>query len=347
MPLDQAWAVGNGAENSVEGARLSLYASTKGGRGVIQPEDMRVTALPTPGGFVRILSGACASPNDYLGENGGSQSYSGREISSTDFPVAPTGSSGAQVKHLIWAVHDEQYEAGIPTNPATDLRTSYEWVSTLEGITYPHVYLITLTQPANTATITNAMLMDIRELADPKTDIATFSRPRIMEDNDLRHNYVNSRHNGANGGWYGEMFPGGSGSPNSAEIYIMPWATHMSIRADWVGVKCESGKNSHGLYWMEFGDEYRDHGWPKGRQFEYATQQFAFDTTGTQGNYRTSWPLIDQVTVPKKLRGKTIRFGFKAGLSDDADTNGVYMDHKSGLGIQIIFAQKAIDENTL
>lgn len=351
MPLDQAWAVGGGAENSVEGARLATYLATKGGRGVILPSDMKVSALPVPGAAVRIVSGACASPNDYLNEgdsqDGGGQSYGGREISSTDFPVAPTGSAGGQVKYLIWAVHDEQYEGDEPADPVNDLRNGYEWVSTLNGITYPHVQLVKLDQPKNTATITNSMLTDIRELADPKTDIATYSRPRLAADDDPRQNYCNSRYSGANGDWYGEYFPGGDGSPSAAYIDIPWWATQMAIRADWVAVRAESGKNAHGRRWIEYGDEYRAHGWPGGRQLQYATQQFAFDTTGTQGSYRADWAVIDQVPIPKKLRGKRIQFAFKAGLSPDADTNGVYMNGLSGLGMQIIFANQAIDENTL
>ena len=48
------WAIGHGAHNSAEGARMSLYAATNGARGVINPGDMRVTALPVPGAAVRI-----------------------------------------------------------------------------------------------------------------------------------------------------------------------------------------------------------------------------------------------------------------------------------------------------
>ena len=338
------WAIGNGAENSVELARAAAYAGTSGATGIIEPPDLRVTALPTPGAAVRVRKGTGIVKSTYAGVFG--QSYVVQEQSYTDVPVAATGSSGGAKKYVYILITDTQYGGQTPPSVENGPYNDYAVTTTLPS-TQPYILLAKITQPASTATITGAMISDERSVAIPRRENVIFARPRLAEDDDDRHNYVNTRWKGPNGNYYGEAFPGGAGSPNSVDIYVPEWATHQSIRADWVGVRCESGKNTYGHYWMEFGDEYITNGWPGGRNLEYATQVFAFDTTGTQGNYRTSWPLMDQTTVPKKLRGKTVKYQFKAGLYDDADTNGVFMNRLSGLGLEITFAQQPINEDAL
>lgn len=342
MALDQVWAVGGEAENAVEGARLSLYAAMRGARGVILPNHMKVSALPTPGAFVRIINGAATAPNDYLGTDGNGQQYAGREIDSTDFPVAPTGSSGAQTKYLIWAVHDEQYEPGMaPADKVKGLRNTYEWVSTLNGITYPYVKLARLDQPKNTATITNAMLTDIRELADPRKDFGTLSRPRVAGDNTGTTPNLVTRWSVDSKEYYGEFFPGGDGVSNVGQIYLPHYATYMAISAKWMGLSMNTSKNPRGRYWIEFGDEYRPHTWTAGRQYEFTTQQFGFSPT------QTEWSLEDAVPIPKKLRGKNVYFCFKAGLNDGIATDSVAMYSLGGVSVRVDYTERAVDADTI
>ena len=338
------WAIGNGAENSVELARAGVYAGTAGSTGIIEPSDFRVAALPTPGAAVRVLKGSGVIKSTYPGVFG--QSYVVQEQSHTDVPVAATGSSGGSTKYVYVLIQDTQYGGQNPPSVENGPYNSYAVTTTLPA-NQPYLLLAKIVQPASTATITGAMITDSRTVAIPWRDNVIYARPRLMSDDDPRQNFCNARYTGANGEWYGEYFPGGDGSPSETSFYIPDRATHMSIRADWLAVRGVSGKNAHGRYWVEYGDDYRAHTWPGGRQLEFATQQFAFDTTGTQGSYRMNWAVMDQVPVPKKLRGKTVRFAFKAGLSPDADTNGVMMNALSGLGLDVTFTQKPIDEDTL
>lgn len=331
MPLANIpWATGGGAENDVEGARLSLYASTKGGRGIILPGDMRVTALPTPGPFVRVASGGCVTPNIYQG--GGGQSYAMREISSTDYPVTATGSSGAAVKYLVAAVHDEQYEGGAKTNKKTDPRNNYQWVSSLSGLTFPFVELLRLDQPANTAAIAGSMLTDIRKIADPRRDSAQHYRPRVATDNSPQNN-LNAREAAG-----GEYFPGGAGYANTFTVEIPWWATQMKIRAEWSGLRFEGGRNSFGNLWMEYGLEYRDHTWPNKQQWEFATQSYMFDSATAGNTHRMDKSVGDTKTIPAKLRGKVVTFAYKGALAATAQT-GVSMDGMSGLMTDLTFIQ--------
>ena len=345
MAVDPVPYVVHGAKHSADVFRQAFHDSTGGAEGISTPTSFHVRQTATPSNQVRVRPGGAIVLNSYQG--GAGQSYGIRNADESLVDVPASDSTGSKSWYVIARISDPQFAGPAPADPKVGPYLFLECVSQSSTITDPHLKLASVVVPASTATITNSMITSMRELAQPKRDGVVFARPRIADDDDDRHNYVNARWRGPNGNFYGEAFPGGAGSPNSADIYVPEWATHQSIRADWIGVRCESGKNTFGHYWVEFGDEYRDHGWPGGRQFEYATQVFAFDTTGTQGNYRTSWPLMDQTTVPKKLRGKTIRYQFKAGLYDDADTNGVFMNRLSGLGLEITFSQQAINEDTL
>lgn len=322
MPLDQAWAVGGGAENSVEGARMATYAATNGGRGVILPRDMKVSALPVPGAAVRIVSGGCVSPNTYLGEDGAGQSYSGREISSTDFPVAPTGSAGAQVKYLIWAIHDEQYENAEPTDPVHDPRNTYEWVSTLNGITYPWAPLARLDQPANTSAITNAMLTDIREVANPIVTPVLRARPINSDEAETL------TATGDNGEW----FPN-HGADQRIDVPLN--ATRAIIESEWLQVDEPAG-NAYGGIWVEFGP----YSTPGNRQ--YSTQHGRWNTGAGNDSERKNWKVVDDVYIPKALRGTTQVFAMKGRISyASANSARPKIDQHSSVMLKVTFLQVA------
>ncbi|MCD1286479.1 MULTISPECIES: hypothetical protein [unclassified Brevibacterium] len=328
MPLQNIpWAVGGGAYNEVEGARLALYAATSGGRGVMAPRDMRVTALPTPGPAVRIYSGAGVSPN-YYPTAGGGQSYAMREISSTDFPVPATGSSGAAVRYLIARVQDEQYEGDTKANPKTDPRNSYQWVSALPT-TYPFVELYRLNQPANTATITNAMLTDIRQMANPRVKPVNRSRPSVTTDTGMKLSSTT-----------GEWFPGdGAATGARQEIEVPEWAVRMIVEPSWYGVRYEANSNCYGTFWVSYGPSTA--GGANGEPFLYKTQEFQFDSAGAKANtYRTNWLMSDDRAVGSNMRGKLCTFAFRAKRNSASTNNGVSMDGLSGLSLKVTFLEE-------
>lgn len=161
------WAV-NGSKFSAESARAETFKNTNGARGVTLPTDLKVSALPTPGAAVRVNPGGASLPAGYAAAPG--QSYSVTVPTSVDVPVTATGSGGAAVKYLLLRLKDPQYEGTAPADPVNFDYSSFVWVTSLTGIAYPYVPLVKLTQPASTATITNAMLTDIRKLARARVD---------------------------------------------------------------------------------------------------------------------------------------------------------------------------------
>ncbi len=151
------------------GLRLAGFHATRGGNGISLPEDLKVTALPVAGAFVRVVrgpSGSAALRSRYPSAAG--QSYLTLLSASEDVPVPATGSGGGATRYVIQRVFDPKFEGqaavaefALITGPAT-LAPPYNL-----GLTYPHVVLARINQPASTATITQAMIQDLRSLAYP------------------------------------------------------------------------------------------------------------------------------------------------------------------------------------
>lgn len=165
------WAV-TGAQFTADSARAETFKSTNGARGVTLPADMKVTALATPGAFVQVAPGGATLPAGYPAAPG--QSYGTYQSTTVQVPVAATGTGAAVTKYLIQRITDPQFEGVAPANPVTAVYDSFVWVSSLTGLNYPYVPLAKLVQPPSTATITNGMLTDIRELTNPRFVSYTF-----------------------------------------------------------------------------------------------------------------------------------------------------------------------------
>lgn len=345
MPLRPVpWAIGNGAENSVELARAGIYSATSGATGISEPGDFIVRALPTPGSAVRVNKGGGVIKSTYPGVFG--QSYAVQEQSFTDVPVAATGSGAGATKYVYVLINDTQYGGQNPPSVEDGPYNDYAVTTTLPT-NQPYLLLAKIVQPKSTATITGAMITDMRTVANPRKDYGIYARPRISADDGAQIKLTSRLTSGGTGPFWGELFPGGAGIPNQGVLFIPDWVTHMVVDARWMNISVAGGVNSHGRYWIEFGDEYRAHTWPGGRQYEFTTQQFGFDTSGAGSSYSMEWSLADAVPVPKKLRGKDVTFCFKAGLNDSASTAGISMKALGGVTVRADYVQQREDPDTI
>lgn len=176
MALDTVpWFIGGGAEHSPAVARMLAYSATNGATGVNAVGDLKVTALPTPGASVRIAPGGACMVNLYPG--GGQQSYVVRNASATDVAVSATGSSGGATRYLILRIDDPEFGGAVPANVKTGPYVRAVLVTSITNLAYPFVPLAKITQPANTATITQAMITDLREVANPRSYRRLFLAP--------------------------------------------------------------------------------------------------------------------------------------------------------------------------
>lgn len=351
-----AWLVPyviNGAAHSAALFRRQAQRPATDQVGVSRPGDLKVTQLPAAATGFRIAQGGLSLPSRFPGR--GRESYGVENgdavIDVTDVPG--TGSS-ARRDAVVVEVLDPNYMAVTHEDAAL---TNYMKVHVVQGVaagakTIGNIasfnnrtayVLAFINWPANTTAITNAMIQDVRELANPKRTEVVYARPRIGADESSGQQFLTVKDSTG-----GEYFPGGAGSPNEFTVDIPLWATRMVIDAKWITVLLKG--NPWGSCWIEYGDEYRAHTWPNKQQYEFTTQKFGFHSPATTDEKSANFLVMDEVPIPAKLRGKRITFVFKASRRDESQINSshqVRMLWDSGLGCRITFAESALDSDLI
>lgn len=355
MAVDR-WFIGGGAEHTPESARRLVYASTNGAEGVGGVNDLKVLPLAVPGQGVSVAVGSALIRSRYVG--GETQTYMGTVYQQETVSVTPTGSGSGRSDLIVMRIEDP-FAAGSPYNPPLEADiplAPYVYIRVISGVPAnttklqsvaghandTGIALARIDYPASTGTVTAGMIVDLRKVAQPRRSEVVYARPRIASDDTNQRFLTGLTSNG------GEVFPGGAGSPNEFRVFVPEWATRMVIDARWMTVTYKN--NPFGSFWVEYGDEYRNHTWPNKQQWEFATQRFGFNAPSTGTDEKTDqWALMDEVPVPAKLRGKEVIFCFKAGVSTAQMSSGkwVWMNASGGLGMRITFAERAIDSDLL
>lgn len=319
------WAIGNGAENSVELARADSFVGSSGATGIVDPTDFKVVALPTPGAAVRVRKGTGVIRNTYPGTFG--QSYVVQEQSNTDVSVAATGSSGAATKYVYVLITDSQYGGQAPPSVENGPYNDYAVTTTLPS-NQPYLLLARINQPASTATITNAMITDLREVANPKEKIVNRSRPLNLADVETltQTNPI------------GERFPNSGGGQN---IDVPEWATRAIIETEWLMVNERPG-NAYGAIWVEYGPLNSG-----GQDRQYSTQRFRWNTQAGSDSARGIWKISDDVYIPAALRGTSQVFSMRGYVTyASAGSARPQMDQHSGIVFKVTFLQVADPSDT-
>lgn len=317
MALDNVpWFIGGGAEHSPAIARQLAYAATNGATGINSATDLRVTALPTPGPFARIMPGGGVMLNRYPG--GGQQSYTVRNPSATDVAVPATGSAGGSTRYVILRVDDPEFGGQAPANVVTGPYVRAVLVNSITNLAYPFLPLAKITQPANTATITQAMITDLRGMANPREKQLVLAKADLIDGMQLT----------------GSTSDGQSWPTQGAEysIDVPDWATSMQIEALWISVQLQPANTSGwGDYWVDYGPVLRP------EKHQYSTQIFHWDLPAGDVS-RGTWNLATEVAVPPALRGTRVPFRMKANKSGSAVPK---MDSRSGAVLKVRFLEVA------
>lgn len=323
MAVENApWAV-DGAKHSGAVSRTLAYASTNGAEGVIGPGDLAVLATQTPSNQVRVMPGGAAIRN--RAASGGQQTYTARNVSQTLVTVEPTSSSGGRTDY-VWAhIVDPEYSGQVPENPL-DAQYFFLTSSPAQPPGNGWYRLARIDIPANTATITQAMITDLRQVANPRSETVMVTRPMIGNWMNPPRN-VQLRHVMGENGMRGEIFPD---VPNRFDLPVPDYATQMFIRLDITSLRY-TGLSAYGAFWVEYGDDR-----------EYSTQDFGFDVNENGGHaYTTNWLLRENRDVPAKYRGRNMRFTICAALDakNPAGRGQVSLDVRSGINLEVEFRE--------
>ena len=327
------WFIGGGAEHSPEVARLLSHCATRGASGIVGAGDLKVSALGTPGGSVRIASGSCIIPNRFPGVS--DQSYVGRVESEFNVAVSPTGSGGGRTDLVVARVYDPQYVGSPPADPL-----NYEYIRpfVIEGVpatadaawlkantNYPAIALARLNIPSGTAAITSAMITSVREVALPRSEsvLRTLS---LVTGQESRLTV---------GGYHPN---GGQTWPDAAEtewgpIWIPEWAQRVRVVMIWGGVLIPAG-NSWGSFWVQIAPFVH----PDNRK----TQEVEWDSPNSVGSSRDTFIAADDVPIPASLRGTSQVFYPRATRDVGSTALGPLLSNTSTIMLQLEFYETAV-----
>lgn len=286
------WAVGSGALHSPETARLLAYAATSGAEGVVGFGDLAVTALTVPGASVNYAPGACSILNRAIG--GAQQTYMGRNPTEGNIAIAATG--GSPRYDLIVARVEDPYMTGEPWSDPIDAtvgpyiftRVISNVASTTTTVTglglgYSAIPLARIAIPANTATITQDMITNLRVVARPRrqsyVDVAVASNSAGVAGTQ-----------NLNTGSYVTL-------SRSAGFLVPEWATMVKLVAITSGFNVLTAASTGNLR-NTFGN-----GGPVGRVTLWDENL---------ANSRTSYVMGGEMSVPSAFRG-TVQYAYAQG----------------------------------
>ena len=323
------WFIGGEAEHSAEAARNQTWIATQGATGVVQPRDMRVTATSTPSGSVNIAPGGAVIESTYQGAS--QQSYTVRNPTQTSVSIPPNNTSGV-ARRYVWAqVTDPQYEGDQPSDVALGpyTRPVVTTSATPPG-SHPAVLLAEIRMGANTATVTQSMIFDARDVANPRRRELAIPIPSINKhivgwSHTLRHKFDE-------GGLRGEKLPD---QPNDLVVPTPSWATAVIYEAQITSVRYD-GRSSWGAFWLNYGPV-------SGVREKYKTQDFGWDALEAGFVYGNNWLMSEYQSLPADCRGTDMNVTIRAAISTAASAQrGVAsLTGSSGVLIRMTFLEAA------
>lgn len=169
MTLVQPPMLTHGGTHPARAFRMMVRDLARGSQGVTEANDLKVRQLSTPGSGVRVGDGSSV----IRGASWGQGSYTQYNVGDAIVPVAPTGASGRS-DLLVQRIEDPEYEGS--RDPAKDDIGYFQVIPNVSatatavpaGMTA--IPLARLDIPSNTATITDAMIKDLRSIANPRRE---------------------------------------------------------------------------------------------------------------------------------------------------------------------------------
>lgn len=285
MAIDR-WFIGGGAEHTPESARRLVYASTGGAEGVGGANDLKVLPLAVPGAGARVVIGSGLIKSNYVG--GETQTYMGTVYTQETVSIAATGSGAGRSDLIIMRVEDP-FAAGSPWDTPTPIETSpYIHIRVISGVpagttrvqdvpgraTDTALTLARIDLPASTATVTEAMITDLRSLAQPRTKTFRHRENAPATNSDMSSDTA-------------VQWP-----PVGVWVNIPEWATHVWLNGEVSGAIALSAASSGDL-WLRFGPTL-------------TTQITPYNEQGGFGS-RLSYPVGSKIAIPEALRGTSVQ----------------------------------------
>jgi hypothetical protein len=167
----------NGATHSAQQFRMLVRDLAGGAEGITEGDDLKVSQRSTPGAGIQVVDGSGVvrgRANTFQG------TYSVCNVGAVLVNIAATGGS-PRSDMVILRVEDPEYEGSL--NPVTDQIAYFQVISNVSSTATAipdgrtGIPLARITIPASTSTITNAMITDIRQVANPRRERRLWVQP--------------------------------------------------------------------------------------------------------------------------------------------------------------------------
>ncbi|MCX4885857.1 hypothetical protein [Streptomyces sp. NBC_00847] len=301
----------NGATHSAQQFRMLVRDLSRGAEGITEGDDLKVTQRSTPGGGITVGDGSAV----IKGRDDAFQGhYSVCNVGSVDVDIASTGGT-ARSDMVIIRIEDPEYTGTL--DPAVD-EIAYPQV--ISGVSSSAtaipdgrtgIPLARIDIPSSTATITDAMVHDLRKVANPRRDFTQLTQSPTALSTDI----------GGTSGTFSN-FSTAAGWP----VAIPDWATTAILNLA-VGQLRYNTDVYFGQIRATFGASL-------------TVQAVNLDDNDT-GTRRGTVVLGDTLTIPSAYRGTSQTLRFQAcGLSPNPGKVGVDGSTTLMAGIQFVEAPR-------
>jgi hypothetical protein len=326
MPFDPTpWMI-RGARHSAALGRAELYASTNGAEGVVEPGDLKITALGVPGAAVQYAAGGVLVRSRYANQT--QQTYGARNPVIDQRAISPNLSGAARYDLVIVRVKDPEFET-IPdlTDPKNyqyvyvdviqGVAANTASVGQVAGVTYPAYALARVHMPAGATTVTAGQITDLRRVANPRTYRQMFS---IYGTGNKT-----GGHRTPTAGYASWPIT----SAQRPQIFVPEWATHMDVVGHYSGVYYERGGSTEdtvaGIR-TGFGTGGAENG------------IIIADVTDTFGRFH--YTVVGDHAVDASQRGTTQLVNLQALRT--RGTGSWYADYQTSINVDIQFTEQAV-----
>ncbi|WP_055693983.1 hypothetical protein [Streptomyces prasinopilosus] len=300
----------NGAHHPAQQFRMLVRDLSAGAEGITQGDDLKVVQRSTPGGGVTVGDGSAVirgRANTFQGH------YSVCNIGSASVDIAATGAGAGRSDMVIVRVQDPEYEGTL--DPQVDQITYFQVISNVSSsaTTIPDgrtgIPLARIDIPASTSTITNAMITDLRRVANPRRQRTVLTQSPAGQSTGIGSSTTPSYFSTA-AGW---------------NIAVPDWATKAIIKIDVSPIRYALG-NFWGPLSATFGSSL-------------TLQSVTLDDNQGTGVRRIPAILADTLTLPASYRGTTQLLRVRAAAQEAGQAARIYVDSGTTLVADVQFEE--------
>ena len=170
MALNPVAMMTTGADHDAQLFRMMIRDLARGNQGITEGDDLKVTALATPGAGVQVAAGSAVIAGVVSPVQGHYSVYN-IGADTTSVTIAATGGTGRS-DMIVLRVEDPEYGGNRTPNTATHFEVIPNVSSSATTVPsgYSAIPLARIDIPASTATVTNSMIKDLRKVANPRRD---------------------------------------------------------------------------------------------------------------------------------------------------------------------------------